>query len=388
MPVISRTYITVATKMSVLLSELGGIPHFDADGSQTEIASKWIRWKRALELYIMSKGITDAKQKKALLLHCGGMKVQDIFFTLEAVTPGADENVFSVAVKMLDKYFLPKINVPYERHLFRQMRQEDSETVDQFITRLRYRADYCEFKCTVGDAVVDLVDDNIRDQVIDKCKNSEMRRKFLEQGKDLKLNKLQDIARTYEMSRMQSQSMESHQLSGGHINRIQQNPGRNKLQNASSYRNNYNSNSNNDKSIGDLRCYSCNMKGHFKRDPNCPARGSKCQKCHKFGHYAVCCRNNSRNVDYAKYVSEDVDNVVMDSNNEGTTDYAFFLRNCNCNPDDVFRLDNHKCNHNKNLKHSYVNVNIGGVSINVIADSGATCNIIDWKTWEFLKSKS
>ena len=43
------------------------------------IAARWKRWMRALELYADGKGIIDAAQKKALLLHKAGMAVQDIF---------------------------------------------------------------------------------------------------------------------------------------------------------------------------------------------------------------------------------------------------------------------------------------------------------------------
>lgn len=40
----------------------------------------------------------------------------------------------------LDDYFVPKANVPFERHMFLQIAQEISETVDQFVCRLRQRA--------------------------------------------------------------------------------------------------------------------------------------------------------------------------------------------------------------------------------------------------------
>ena len=48
----------------------------------------------------------------------------------------------------LDNYFKPQANVPYERLCFREMSQLPSETVEQFVTRLRQKAQSCEF----GDA--------------------------------------------------------------------------------------------------------------------------------------------------------------------------------------------------------------------------------------------
>ena len=32
-------------------------------------------------------------------------------------------------------------------------------------------------------------------------------------------------------------------------------------------------------------------KGHFARDP-CPAKGRKCAKSLKYGHFASCCKGN------------------------------------------------------------------------------------------------
>ena len=52
---------------------------------------------------------------------------------------------YTVAMEQLDQYFTPQVKVPYERHLFRTVAQLPTQSVDQFITRLRKRAEYCEF---------------------------------------------------------------------------------------------------------------------------------------------------------------------------------------------------------------------------------------------------
>ena len=61
---------------------------------------------------------------KVLLLHCGGMDLKDIYFTLpEPPEPEREENVFTVAVRQLDEHFMPQVNVPYGRHLLRSKAQ-------------------------------------------------------------------------------------------------------------------------------------------------------------------------------------------------------------------------------------------------------------------------
>ena len=68
------------------------------------------------------------------------------------------------------------------------MSQKSGEKVDHFVSRLRQKAATCEF----GN-----VEDAIRDQLLEKCSDSKLRRKFLERV-NASLKDLQDIARAYE----------------------------------------------------------------------------------------------------------------------------------------------------------------------------------------------
>jgi hypothetical protein len=104
---------------------------------------------------------------------------------------------YTVAVKTLDKHFLKKVNVLYQRYVFRKITQTNIETVEQFITKLRKQAMFCDFAN---------VDEQIRDQlqVIEKCRSHRILAKLLERGKDLTLEKLQTIASTVEMTEAQA----------------------------------------------------------------------------------------------------------------------------------------------------------------------------------------
>ena len=122
-------------------------------------------------------------------------------------------------VKILDDYFIPKVNVPFERHVFRQMEQQNGEKIDQFVCRLRQKAITCDFTD---------VDETIRDQLIEKCQDQKLRRKFLEKP-NAKLTDLQDIARAYEAVNEQMKSMDqplAHQP--GQVNSIKQQKFQNK----------------------------------------------------------------------------------------------------------------------------------------------------------------
>lgn len=123
--------------------EIGGIQRFDPNVNNVEF--RWKKWLRGFELYAVRKGVTRADQKKALLVHSAGNEVQDIYFTLTETDPGENQNVCDVACKLLTDHFSPMTNVPCERSLFRSTGQQINETIEQFITRLREQAEYCNF---------------------------------------------------------------------------------------------------------------------------------------------------------------------------------------------------------------------------------------------------
>ncbi|KAK3084370.1 hypothetical protein FSP39_012381 [Pinctada imbricata] len=62
-------------------SEIHGLQSFSVEDTNN-IGTRWKRWLRSFELYAGGKGVSQPEQKKALLLHTAGSRVQDIFFTL------------------------------------------------------------------------------------------------------------------------------------------------------------------------------------------------------------------------------------------------------------------------------------------------------------------
>ena len=131
--------------------------------------------------------MTNDLQKHSLLLHVAGMEMQEVYFTLVGEDTIA---TFQDTLKVLDDYFIPKANVPFERHLFQLIAQENSVTVDQFVCRL------CQLSVSCGFGGQE--DNYIGDQVIDKCCLSHMLRKFLEKEGTLTLEDLLGIVRSQE----------------------------------------------------------------------------------------------------------------------------------------------------------------------------------------------
>lgn len=363
-------------------SDIGSLPNFDCQGDATSVGPRWKRWKRAFTYYVQGRNIDNAARKRALLLHSAGMEVQDLFETLDEVEFHAEgegdvDDVYKQALRMLDAYFIPKVNVPYERHVFRSLKQKEDETVDQFVTRLKKQSLNCDF----GDDQ----NDQIRDQVIDMCKSSQLRRKLLQRGADLTLEVLLDTARAMEAVDHQSKSMEA---SSGNVNRLWTKD----APRANSYCGNArrgaargNSTYRPDNKFRKT-CYRCGREGHISSSENCPARDAQCNDCGGLGHFSIKCRTKSRDEkkpggsdkghkfgyrgDKKKKFPRSHSNYVeADQESDVSDEYAFHLRD-----DDV--TDN-----------AVIDVKVGGVYLRTLIDSGSTANVIDSKTWKYLKAQ-
>ena len=250
---------------------------------------RWRRWKRSFEFFLEAKGITKDLQRKALLLHCAGQDVQDIFDTLADPKPVSEhDTAYAKAMRSLVAHFLPQVNVPFERHQFRQAKQEDSETADQFVTRLFQLAETCDFGTTK--------EEQIRDQLIDKCRSHDLRKKLLAvtSGK-LTLQKARDIARSMEAAESQARLIESDSKSEN-VNVLEDlHSGSRRRKKENCYRCGLVGHFANDPECKARparrgNCYRCGPEGHFSSDPECKARLATCMKCKKVGHLAKVCK--------------------------------------------------------------------------------------------------
>ena len=150
-----------------------------------------MKWKKSFEYYMNASGETEGGQKRAMLLHLVGQDAQDIF---ETFTDTGDS--YDNAITKFDDYFLPKKNDAFERHLFRKCKQNPGESIDSYVTRLKSLIKTCNY-------AADIQNDAIRDQVIDHCYSSKLRKRLLRE-RELTLEKLPEIAILSEAAKQQN----------------------------------------------------------------------------------------------------------------------------------------------------------------------------------------
>ena len=93
----------------------------------------------------------------------------------------ADKKKYKTVLAKLDKYFIPRRNVIFERAKFNQRQQMEAETVDNFITDLYNLAEYCEYGA--------LRDEMIRDRLVVGLRDLKVSEK-LQLDADVTLEKL------------------------------------------------------------------------------------------------------------------------------------------------------------------------------------------------------
>ena len=107
----------VKRTMAVAL-QVSAIQPFDTHGDANSLCQRWERWLKLFELYVGASGVTDDTQKRQLLLHCAGMDVQDVFYTLTGT--GTE---YKTAKEKLTAYYTPR-----KKHLVQQTRVQKGRT--------------------------------------------------------------------------------------------------------------------------------------------------------------------------------------------------------------------------------------------------------------------
>lgn len=130
-----------------------------------------------MEYCLEAQGVITQREKRNQLLHLGGPDLQDIFDSLPEVNSvphvSPDPPFYDVAIEQLDAHFQPSRRRTYERHIFRQISQQQGERFNDFVMKLRVQANRCDFD-QEGTSVLESM---IIDQIAEKCTSSALRKK-------------------------------------------------------------------------------------------------------------------------------------------------------------------------------------------------------------------
>ncbi|RMZ94467.1 hypothetical protein BpHYR1_017547, partial [Brachionus plicatilis] len=160
---------------------------FDCGMEDTAVGTKWNEWVKGLDNYLKWVNIIDDERKKAALLHHAGVDVFRIYDDVEKnLKPVNGQDVvdsYDDMKKKLASHFNPRKNRFYEKHVFRNTKQKDGESIAPYATRLRNLSKYCGFQD---------VDSEILSQIVEGSHCKDIIGKILRSNDELKLEELLD----------------------------------------------------------------------------------------------------------------------------------------------------------------------------------------------------
>jgi len=253
------------------MSNIPALEHFIVHKSSAtcNLDKSWELYTDEFELFIRASGITDEQQKVALLLHLGERDLRKIYNTMKE----ENENYTAVKTK-LKNYFKPKQNTTYNRYIFKNLTQEESESFLSYITRLRTAAENCQFHD---------VEAEIRDHFIFTCRSKSLKKKLL-QEENLTLARLIDHCKNKEVVEKQVEDISTRNTAAADeiANRIE----KVKINKEPKY----NRNPDIRRKGNNNKCFKCGnifVPNHLQ---TCPAIGKKCYNCRKANHLSKVCR--------------------------------------------------------------------------------------------------
>ena len=262
-----------------------------------------------------------------------------------------DETNYAQCVQALNKYFEIRKNVPKERHNFLSVSPEGGGgTINNFIIRLKKRVEHCEYGVEE--------EKQIRDRVLYFIRDKVLKRKLFRE-EHLSLTKLQEIANIFDEpealllspagTRENANTVYAKRTSGLRAT-------------ARTFKG---------------KCWKCDNLGHFAKYCR-KSKNHTCEKCGKTGHFAVCCHTGQsrggatggRSYRKPTYESrgrgrgrgkQNVRNIDKQDTELGEEDTFY-----------VFSVNTSACT---------MAINIDDTPVNMIIDSGSSCNIIPEATF-------
>lgn len=227
----------------------------------------WPMWKKRFVRYLNVSGnsIKPEEEKVDLLIYLMGEKAEEILKTIPEPAVTLNE-----LLTQLDAHFRPAKNVIFERFKFNTRKQQEDESVENFIRALHVQADLCDFNA--------MKDELIRDQIVVGMKDIKTSEK-LQMKTNLTLALAIQMARQAEMQRTQTTEIrrDEEEVSAS-IQAI-------KKKSADKTK------SERPRGSGSKggKCLRCGATERHTAARPCPATKDICRKCDKVGHWQKVC---------------------------------------------------------------------------------------------------
>lgn len=162
-----------------------------------DLPGTWKSFKTHVEFMFKGPlGKKEEEEKCAYLMIWVGEKGRNVYSTWNLNAD--DSKDLTVLYQKFEEYVKPKSNQVFSSYKFQCRVQSATESCEEFVTDL---------KVLVKDCGYENPDRMVRDRIVFGTKSSKVREKLINEGSELTLEKALDIARTFELSQKQLQTM-------------------------------------------------------------------------------------------------------------------------------------------------------------------------------------
>ena len=230
------------------------------DRNRHTAAVRWPTYKMEFDYYLSASGVEESKQRKALLLWNGGEALRAVY---RSKTKDEDKDSYEDACKLLGEHFKSGLNKDAVILMFRQAMQKESESLDDYVVRLRSIAKDCDFKDP---------EEQLRQQVLVGSSMNGIRGKMVTEA--CTLDQVLMFGKSLEAGEMMRGAMA---VANGEARVAALRKGGDRQVATGNRRK-------------EKRCYACGYEFPHKQK-TCPAAGKRCSKCKRMGHFAKCCKS-------------------------------------------------------------------------------------------------
>ena len=141
---------------------------------------EWPKWFRRFQRFSQASGLSDKSSESQVntLVYTMGDAADDILSSFGLTDD--EKKDYDTVVEKFDRHFVKKRNVIFERARFNQRKQEEGESVDDFVTALFCLSEHCQYG--------NLREEMIRDRIVVGLRDSSLSEK-LQLEADLTLEK-------------------------------------------------------------------------------------------------------------------------------------------------------------------------------------------------------
>lgn len=313
---------------------------FVLPGTEGDPYKTWSEWFQGLE-HVLEASNTPEERKFSTLLAYGGKELRVVYSAIcNGEIPKKEQ--YDTAVKKLEQYFKPKQHGTYLRVKFWETEKESSETIEEFVTKLREKKRHCDFGKTK-----DEIEDFVMTDKFLMCMPQYIKQELIKDRK-LTFDSAVRQAKEIESSRNQARELSiplKEKPFLGSVNRLREGT--------------------------DVVCYRCNSRNHKSNSDMCRAKDAKCYDCGIRGHFsnAKFCKNpkrGKREAPQRRWESE-----------PQAKRRKMAIRNVDDREDIC------------NVNSAGVNVvcRIEGLYVRMLVDSGTNRDIVDENTWKLMLAK-